>query len=196
MPSALWVGGRLVDDLIDAPPGATTMTSASDSPFAHTRARIADVAELPAVTAAATQDLVFISVAAGAASSVASTGHLDIQATLHKAVDAVPVSAHVFLIIPSTLVAPQGTPGEIHPLTIEFHQRNLAAVLVAAETGVSIIDLDRLVAEAGGTSTVLGPAHYTEPLLEVARAEIIRVLHDYRLLTATAVPVPQRARPA
>ena len=96
------------------------------------------------------------------------------------------VGAHVFVANLSTL-DPSNSTFNYHgldkePFSLQAHRLNRALVSVSREEGISIIDVDRKIAERGGEDTVVGPARYNEEGLKVIAGEIFRVIEDYGFL--------------
>ncbi len=63
-------------------------------------------------------------------------------------------------------------------LGLRAHRFNLALIEISALEGISIIDVDRLIGEAGAGRHVLAPLRYSAGGFELIRAEFLRVLED------------------
>lgn len=96
------------------------------------------------------------------------------------------IGAHVLVANLSTL-----DPGEVvfnyhglteEPFSLRAHRLNRMLAAVSHERGVSVIDVDRVIAEIGGQATVVGPARYNETGLRRIATEIFRVVEDYGFL--------------
>lgn len=68
------------------------------------------------------------------------------------------------------------------PWTLRAHRLNLMLIGVSHDEGVSIIDVDRKIAEVGGDRAVAGAARYTDVGCETIVEEIVRVIQDYGFL--------------
>jgi hypothetical protein len=93
------------------------------------------------------------------------------------------IGAHVLVVNLSTL-DPTDPVFNYHgldeePFSLRAHRLNSMLVSVSHETGVSVIDVDRVIAERGGDVSVVGPARYTSEGLKRIAEEIFRVLEDY-----------------
>lgn len=93
------------------------------------------------------------------------------------------IGAHVLVANLSTL-----DPGHLEfnyhglteePFSMRAHRLNRMLAAVSHERGISVIDVDRVIAEVGGKETVVGPAQYREPGLRHIAKEIFRVVEDY-----------------
>jgi hypothetical protein len=96
------------------------------------------------------------------------------------------VGSHVFTAGISTLdgeeavYAYKGLTAE--PFSLFAHRLDDMLITVSREHGVSLIDVDREIAELGGAIGVAGPARYTAVGSDVIAAEIARVIDDYGFL--------------
>ena len=96
------------------------------------------------------------------------------------------VGAHVFVANLSTL-DPRNPVFNYHglkeePFSLRAHRLNRMLADVSRERGISVIDVDRVIAEKGGDETVEGPARYNESGLIWIAMEIFRVVEDYGFL--------------
>jgi len=64
------------------------------------------------------------------------------------------------------------------PLSLRVHRFNLALIEISAEEGISILDVDRLVAEIGGERHVSRALRYSREACEVICGEFVRILQD------------------
>jgi hypothetical protein len=93
------------------------------------------------------------------------------------------IEAHVLVTNVSTIdpadetVTYQGL--EIEPFVLRAHRLDLLLIEVSHSVGISIIDVDRLVAELGADGNVEGPARYGREVCERVASEVVRVLTDY-----------------
>jgi len=93
------------------------------------------------------------------------------------------VGAHVLVANVSTF-DPDDVTSNYHglseePFSLRAHRLDLMLVGVSHETGISIIDVDRCIAELGASGNVAGPADYAPPGCAAVADEIVRVLEDY-----------------
>jgi hypothetical protein len=65
------------------------------------------------------------------------------------------------------------------PFVLRAHRLDMLAVEVSHREGVSIVDVDRLLAELGADGTVTGPAEYGPAAQAVIASEVVRILADY-----------------
>lgn len=65
------------------------------------------------------------------------------------------------------------------PMSLRAHRLDLMLVGVSHDEGISIIDVDRLVAEIGAATAVTGAMEYSARGCEAIAAEIVRILEDY-----------------
>jgi hypothetical protein len=96
------------------------------------------------------------------------------------------LKAHILIANLST-VDPQNPfftlKGQIQePFSLLAHRLNLMLIRVSHATGISIVDVDRRIAETGGSSTVTGPGTYSAVGSQLIRDEILRVIQDYGFL--------------
>ena len=90
-------------------------------------------------------------------------------------------SAHVVVFNGSSIDPGHHVVGyrNVGSTTSEIIRRwNLAILRVSMEQGISIIDVDRLVAEAGATGNVVAALRYSETMKDVICHEFVRVLAD------------------
>lgn len=62
---------------------------------------------------------------------------------------------------------------------LETHRLNLATMHLSREEGISIVDVDRIMAELGGSEHVLGYLDYSPHACEAIASEFVRVIADY-----------------
>ena len=65
------------------------------------------------------------------------------------------------------------------PVSLRAHRLDLLLVGVSHDEGISIIDVDRLVAEIGAATAVTAAMEYSAAGCEAIAAEIVRILEDY-----------------
>ena len=68
------------------------------------------------------------------------------------------------------------------PWTLRAHRLNLMLIGVSHDEGISIIDVDRKIAEVGGDSAVTAAARYTQAGCQGIVEEIVRIVEDYGFL--------------
>lgn len=176
--TSAWLGGELASAMARTPLPTSTDIALQTVPCS-------DLAAVATHAAESTADVVVLSVAAGYEKDLALAATDIVERTselLHQAIEPLlSRGATTLLLMPSTLVEARAARGTRANESKVFHARNLATIQVAATTGVSVIDMDRLVAERGGSRTIEGPLRYSEELLEAGRGEVVRVLGDHRM---------------
>lgn len=93
------------------------------------------------------------------------------------------VQAHILISSLSTL-DPSDPMYTLHgqseePFTLRAQRLNLMLVGVSHQEGISIIDVDRIIAEVGGSESVTGPGRYNASGAAAVLNEIVRILDDY-----------------
>jgi hypothetical protein len=93
------------------------------------------------------------------------------------------VGAHVLLATASTL-DPSHEVFNYHgldeePLSLRAHRLDRLAVEVSHDDGISVVDVDRKIAELGGATGVAAALDYTAAGCEVIAGEIVRIIEDY-----------------
>lgn len=68
---------------------------------------------------------------------------------------------------------------DVPPISLSSHRMDLMLVGVSHQEGVSIIDVDRKIAEIGGAIGVVAALEYSHAGCEVLAGEIVRVIEDY-----------------
>lgn len=96
------------------------------------------------------------------------------------------IGAHVLILNVSTL-DPSDATITYHalaeePFGLRAHRLDLMLVEVSHQEGISIIDVDRLLAELGGRENVEAAARYGPRACERIAAEVVRVIADYGFL--------------
>ncbi|MEY2461525.1 MAG: hypothetical protein QOG30_3355 [Acidimicrobiaceae bacterium] len=76
-------------------------------------------------------------------------------------------------VVPRDRVLPQD------PFSLDIARLNLAALELSVATGLSVIDVDRLIAELGGGNHVGDALSYSATARAAIVAEIVRVIEDY-----------------
>lgn len=71
---------------------------------------------------------------------------------------------------------------EEQPWTLRGHRLNLMLIGVSHDEGISIVDVDRKIAEVGGDRAVVGAARYSEVGCQTILEEIVRIVEDYGFL--------------
>lgn len=96
------------------------------------------------------------------------------------------VGAHILVANVSTLdpanpaFAYHGVTEE--PWNLRGHRLNLMLIEVSHDEGISVIDVDRKIAEVGGDSAVMAAARYSSSGCEGIIEEIVRIVQDYGFL--------------
>lgn len=96
------------------------------------------------------------------------------------------VGAHILVTNVSTL-DPSNPVFNYHgvaeePWTLRGHRLNLMLIGVSHDEGISIIDVDRKIAEVGGELAVTAAARYGEAGCSAIIDEIVRIVEDYGFL--------------
>lgn len=98
------------------------------------------------------------------------------------------LGSHAIVLNASTVV-----PGErvsnyqkvdTQPKSLDAHRLNLAAMRLSFAEGISIVDVDRLIAELGGADHVLAFLDYSPEACSAIRDEFVRIIEDYGFLDA------------
>ncbi len=139
-----------------------------------------------------TPDVVILSLAAemdrlkevGASETALAAIRADLVAVIRQIKEK--VRAHIFVTNVSTL-DPANPVFTYHgvaeePWTLRGHRLNLMLLDVSHDEGVSVIDVDRKIAEVGGDSAVTSAARYSEPGCDGIVEEIVRIVEDYGFL--------------
>lgn len=96
------------------------------------------------------------------------------------------VGAHVLVANASTVDPADGRytyyEMEEEPPSLKAQRLDLALVLVSHDVGISIIDVDRLVAEIGGGRHVKQAMAYDAEACATIAAEVVRIIEDYGFL--------------
>lgn len=71
---------------------------------------------------------------------------------------------------------------DVEPWTLRAHRLNLMLIGVSHDEGVSIVDIDRKIADVGGSHSVIATAEYSESGCEAIVEEIVRIVEDYGFL--------------
>jgi len=127
-------------------------------------------------------------------------GHLSPEASAGKLVSVVnrlrtETNAHVLIFNMSSVV-----PGEsvhIHDpatesLSTRIRRFNLALVGVAEETGISLVDVDSIIARAGADRVKLDAVHFTPEGLRLVAEETVRVMAELGCFDGNANPIGDR----
>jgi hypothetical protein len=92
------------------------------------------------------------------------------------------VGAHILLLNASSVnsadLAPNAQRADFQ-LTLKIHKLNQAAIQLSVLEGISLVDVDRMVAEVGADGNVLGTCHYSDALEVDIGNEVVRILDDY-----------------
>jgi hypothetical protein len=91
--------------------------------------------------------------------------------------------SHVFVMNCSTVVPEEAVSNysetDSQPRSLVAHRLNLVAMSLSFEEGVSIIDVDRLIAEMGGSEHVRGFLDYSPEACEAISREFARIAEEY-----------------
>ena len=92
------------------------------------------------------------------------------------------LGAHV-IIYNCSSVDPEDTMSNYHgikadPVALRIHKLNLALMQLSIREGISIVDVDRLIAELGGEQHVIKAMTYSNTALEIIGKEFLRVVED------------------
>lgn len=151
-------------------------------------------------------DVVLLSLAAEAAglgrrASTAEQAVHAVRADLVSVIELIKekVGAHVLVANVST-IDPADQPFNYHglaeePFTLRAHRLDLMLVGVSHDEGISIVDVDRLIAELGAAGNVDGPAAYGPEACARIAAEIVRIVDDYGFLDERPLLAQVGARP-
>ena len=147
--------------------------------------------ENPALVTSA-PDIVILSLAAemdrlnevGASETALAAVRADLVAAIRQIKEK--VGAHIMVTNVSTL-DPADPVFTYHgvdeePWTLRAHRLNLMLIGVSHDEGISIIDVDRKIAEVGGDSAVTAAARYSQPGCAGIVDEIARIVEDYGFL--------------
>ncbi len=138
-------------------------------------------------------DIVLLSIADDVRSLPArgATAEETVQGVRQDLVDVVAlikekVGAHVLVANVST-IDPADSTHNYHglaedPLPLRAHRLAHMLVRVSHEEGISIIDVDRLLAEMGAAENVESAMSYSPGACAVIAAEVVRILEDYGFL--------------
>lgn len=109
----------------------------------------------------------------------------DVKADLVAIVDAIKdkLGAHVLVANASTIDPNDATHNyhglDADPLPLQVHRLAHMLVGVSHEEGISIVDVDRLIAEMGATGNVEAAMTYGPGACAKIAAEVVRILEDY-----------------
>ena len=108
-----------------------------------------------------------------------------VRADLVAAIDLIKekVGAHVLIAGVSTLDPSQKVFNyhdiEEEPVSLRAHRLDLMLIGVSHDEGISVIDVDRKIAELGGAIGVTAAFEYSEAGCQTIASEIVRVIDDY-----------------
>lgn len=109
----------------------------------------------------------------------------NVKADLVAIVDAIKerLGAHVLVANASTIDPSDATHNyhglDVDPLPLQVHRLAHMLVGVSHEEGISIVDVDRLIAEMGAADNVESAMTYGPEACAKIAAEIVRILEDY-----------------
>ncbi|MEX0795877.1 MAG: SGNH/GDSL hydrolase family protein [Acidimicrobiia bacterium] len=160
--------------------------------YSGLRSLLEDLASENPALATSAPDVVILSLAAemdrlkevGASETALAAVRADLVSAIRQIKEK--VGAHILVTNVSTL-DPANRVFTYHgvteePWTLRGHRLNLMLIDVSHEEGISIIDVDRKIAEVGGDSAVTAAARYGQPGCEGIVEEIVRIVDDYGFL--------------
>jgi|GEM_PF-964643 len=196
--------GRGVSELIAAshPDIAVEVTTEPSSGFATLRNRL-ETGTAPML--AARPDIVMLSIADDVAGLGARPGNTedavhavgdDLVAVVRLIKDK--LGAHIFVAAVST-VDPADTTSTYHglveePFSLRAHRLDLMLVGVSHDEGISIIDVDRVIAEIGAGVGVTAAMDYSPVGCAAIAGEIVRIIDDYGFLDGRSLLAQVGAR--
>ena len=77
--------------------------------------------------------------------------------------------------------------GIAEPFTRKAQRLDLALLELSISAGISIVDVDRILAEMGAEQHVVGPLSYSPEARQALRAEVVRIIEDYGFFEARPV---------
>jgi hypothetical protein len=185
-------GGKLdegVRELVanEFPGYEIAVTAESSSGFTALRRELEDGT---ATMLTAAPDIVLLSIAddvrtLGSHGTNAETAVQNIRTDLVAIVDIIKdkLGAHVLVANASTIDPSDATYNYFglteEPLPLRVHRLAHMLIGVSHEEGVSIIDVDRLIAEMGAADNVEAAFSYSPKACAAIAAEVVRVLEDY-----------------
>lgn len=156
------------------------------------RSLLDDLADENSGLVSSSPDVVILSLAAdmdrlkevGASETALAAVRADLVAAIRQIKQK--VGAHILVANVSTL-DPSNPVFNYHgvseePWTLRGHRLNLMLIGVSHDEGISIIDIDRRIAEVGGDQAVVGAARYSEIGCAAIVEEVARIVEDYGFL--------------
>jgi hypothetical protein len=138
-----------------------------------------DAGGAPTGLVAASPDVVVFSIAADI-----GTGADVFQAAMRKVIRIVKdeLGSHVIIYNGSSVV-PSERVSNYHRVSVspslQVHRLNLAVLELSVLEGISVIDVDRIIAELGANDHVFGLLEYSAEACRALSREFLRVLDDY-----------------
>lgn len=109
------------------------------------------------------------------------------------------IGSHVLLLNCSSLAPDERISNyseiPVQPHSLLAHRLNLAVMQLSFEEGVSIVDVDRLIAEVGGEEHVEAPLDYSPVACRAIAEEWVRIAADYGFFDERPL-LPQMSRTA
>ncbi len=107
-----------------------------------------------------------------------------VKADLVACVEAIKEQGTHVLVANASTVDPDDHVANYHgrtvePVVLRIHRLDLMLIAVSHEEGVSVIDVDRLIAELGGAGHVAAATRYSETACGRIADETVRILEDY-----------------
>jgi hypothetical protein len=128
----------------------------------------------------ATHEVVVLSVRSGLADR--EDGRVDPRAYIDAvtaAADLVKATDGCLLLVNGSSVVPGPRDDERRAVSLDIARLNLAALRLSMATGLSVIDVDRIIAELGGDDHVTGVLEYAAAARAAIAEEAAYVLEDY-----------------
>jgi hypothetical protein len=109
------------------------------------------------------------------------------------------IGSHVLLVNCSSLAPEERISNyseiPVQPHSLLAHRLNLAVMQLSYEEGVSLVDVDRLIAEVGGEEHVMAPLDYSSVACRAVAEEWVRIAADYGFFDERPL-LPQMSRTA
>ncbi len=95
------------------------------------------------------------------------------------AIDAVKRAGGRVLVVNASTVVPEPRSPERRARSLAIARRNVECIRLSVATGISVIDVDRIIAELGGDEHVVAACSYSSAARDAIADETARVLVDY-----------------
>lgn len=91
--------------------------------------------------------------------------------------------SHVIVLLASTIdpetIVSNYQREESDPTSLRVHRYDLAAMRLSFEEGISVLDVDRIIAEMGAADHVPAFLEYSEAACQAIATELVRIMDDY-----------------